>query len=343
MLSQERKANRLRNVFYISLIFLISALPKLKLSLLGNMSADASVYLDIARNLISGKGLTISCNIYQYWKDGVYYPALIYMQFLFSILIAPVFFIFKTAESVNVFNVMISAVNTVLMYRLLIGWNKFSIAFWSAVLIGTSSQMLYTSMFPWTEQVHLLFLLLSLSFIVSGLQEQNNKKIILAGMLMGANCLIRAANFYAILSFAASTLLLKRPIRESLKKAALFVAAVTLFLACYQAFCFLKYGRFYPEYLKSAMSFRLGELLPGAYYEASRPVLRISELSEADKLRLFAENFFPHIVDFINKLGLISFFIVPIGVLTFYRRRIEEVFLFVLGISTILCYSLSLY
>lgn len=332
-----------KDLINIILILFVCIIFKIFLAFYSNDTADACGYLDITRNIISGKGIVTSYNLYQYWPGNIYYPALPYMQFLFSIIITPVYYIFRTIESVSVFNVFIAGLNSVLLYIFLSRYYRKNLAFWAAFLVGIAPQMQFTSIFPWTEQMHICFLIAGLMMAISGIEKGSNSRLFSSGVMMCLGYFVRVANLYAVAAFLISFWFLRKNYKGMLNKAAIFTAGFMAVLIPFQAFCLIKYKVFYPEYPSISVVYRLSKLIPGAYYSHIKPVLRILPLNPTYKIHLFLKYFMPHITDFLINLGLIVFFVIPLAIWVFRRRRIVEVFLFTLSITTIIFYVLTFY
>jgi|GEM_PF-4307724 hypothetical protein len=324
-------------VLLLLITFIAKAIPALD----SGLSPDACVYLGIARNIISGKGLIISYNVFQYWT-GTSYPALVYQQSLFSIVITPILYLFNTVAAINIFNVIISCLNVVILYLFINHqFGSRVLAFWASALAGILPQMQFTSIFPWTEQLHILFVLLSLVLLVRGIESNSNMRIGLSGLLMGFGYLVRTANLFCIIAFLIAMWLLRKEYTGSFKKIISFIFGAAIFIIPFQLFCWFKYGAFYPEYASQGMLYMFSGFMPGAYYSTLKPVLRMPAL----ELNIFSSLIIilKHIIGFVKDLGIIGFFILPVGVWVFYRKSIFETFLFILGIVNILFYAVTFY
>ncbi|MBF0521786.1 MAG: glycosyltransferase family 39 protein [Candidatus Omnitrophica bacterium] len=345
MSKNQRERNRSSIFLNILLIFSLCFFSKILPASFGRITADACGYLDIMRNILSGHGPVISYNLYQKWSGNVFYPALPYMQPLFSIVIIPIFYIFKSIAAINIFNVILSAANSVILYGLLHKRFNPSLAFWSAILVGISPSMIHTSVFPWTEQLHLFLLLISLLFLLSGLETESGKKMFIAGAISSINCLTRFANLYVIFSILLALLFIHHLVKNINKRSLfLFFLGLVLPLFLYELFCVLRYHEFYPAYSRAAYTFNLAERFPGAYYKtAGTPILNMPERNTLDQLSLLIHNVPHHIEDFLDQLGGMSFLIIPIIFYIFYQTNPVEIILLMLLAGNIFGYSLNFY
>jgi len=133
----------------------------------------------------------------------------------------------------------------------------------------------------------------------------------------------------------------KEAFKEYFKIAGGFMA---VFLS-YEAFCYFKYGAFYPEYLSVSTTYRLAELLPGAFYRPQTPVLNMPRPS-AGLGRILA-NAARHMLAFAGSFRHIKFLLIFLPFYAVYdfikRRRGLTVVFFFQGIILIAGYSLSLW
>jgi hypothetical protein len=98
------------------LLFLTICFASLPFSDEELLSPDASGYLDMGRNLFSGKGPVISYNLYQFWQ-GKYYPFLPYTHPIFPI-VAWLILTWGGVRAVIDFNIVLLAVNCVMLYKI---------------------------------------------------------------------------------------------------------------------------------------------------------------------------------------------------------------------------------
>ena len=160
-----------QTAFLSAIVFLVAVAAKIIPSSLERLTADSCIYMDIGRNLFSGKGFSISYNLYQFWANTPYYPAAPLFPPLFPFLVGIIWKMFHSLEATILLNVFLAAINSVLIYYLLLIVYKditdsARISFWTAVLLSICAPMQQTSMFAWTEQLSLLFLLVAVMLLM---------------------------------------------------------------------------------------------------------------------------------------------------------------------------------
>lgn len=335
------KINRWTDLLFIALIFIIIFFVNIPLSNLELISPDASGYLDMGRNLFSKKGAVISYNLYQFYP-GRYYPFLPYMQFGYAIVAGLIWSLFNLKAVIG-FNILLLAVNCILIYKiLLIVTAHYTSSFLIALFMGLSRNLVYSSIFPWTEHLH-LFLLLLVIFIFL----RYDKDYLLQGALLAVSCFIRISGLYNVLAFGIALVVLKGFSKKTLKiYIKLASGFITVFLL-YEIFCYIKYGVFYPQYLSASVTYRASEIYPGAFYKKELPILNMPPLKQFAKA-VFPKFFFLHILNFINTFGFMKFLFIltPLYAINDSLRRKPTpavVILFFQGLFVIIGYSLSLW
>jgi hypothetical protein len=139
--------------------------------------------------------------------------------------------------------------------------------------MGFSPLVVLPAIFPWTEQLHLFLLLLTIFICL------RNKEVgLLIGALLAVICIVRMAAVYNALAFAIALVILrgfsKRAVKEYGKASVAFLA----FLSLYELLCFCKYGALYPQYFAASKTYRMAEIYPGAFYRNALPVLNMEHL-----------------------------------------------------------------
>ena len=151
-------------VQHVSLAAVFAALIIVRLPALtgpANLSQDATEYIDIARNVAGGEGLTLKVRAYFFGDGfGVPYPAESLRSPLFPLLMGGFYAVIPSRAVFRWFNFGLFLINMALLAsvlrRVLPPW----IAIYSVLLAGMSEPMFLTSIFPWAEQTALLWLLL---------------------------------------------------------------------------------------------------------------------------------------------------------------------------------------
>ncbi|MFA5039785.1 MAG: hypothetical protein WC732_08940 [Candidatus Omnitrophota bacterium] len=268
----------LRNLL---LIFFVSTLIKLIPALtLPVYSSDAGTYLDMARNLLEGRGLVCSYNVYQFWP-GPYYPGWPFMQPLFPLLIAVIWFFTPSLHAVSLANVFLSGINVLLLYAIVMRlYDDSKVAFWSALLASVMWPMRLTSVQPWTEQMHLLFLLLAILVLMraAGSSSPPGKiqkwHFFAAGVLIASSVLVRVSGVFVLFLWPVAWFFCEGAGRQTWKKTLWFLAGFSAVFIPYEIFCFWRFHLFYPEYPQAAKDFTIAAQ-SGCFYDFLKPVLRV--------------------------------------------------------------------
>lgn len=324
-------------LFYPGLIFLICIGLKIIPATFPSLTPDACCYLDIARNIANCKGAITSYNLYQYWP-GVYYPALAYTHCLFSIVIAPIYAIFRTVEAVNLFNVFISGINAILLYFLLCRRYKTAVAFWAALTVSIAPGMQETAMYPWTEQLFILVLLSSISAILYSFEKESTPKIFFSGVIIGVIFLVRAAGTFSVISLIAAALVYQLLVKKNIKQWWVLLSGALLIPVGYELFCLLQYHVFYPENFKAVNRYMLANSFGGGFYQAVKPVL---QSTAANGHAAMLSDFFNHVIYIMTRLPGLTVFILPLGYFVFYRKNLLEISLFMVVVINIVGHAFN--
>ncbi len=138
-----------------------------------NLSQDATEYIDIARNVAHGEGLTLRIRAY-FLGDGytLPYPSSSLRSPLFPLLMGKTFSIVHSARVFQWFNFVLFLMNMVMLALIFRQVLPFSLTAYSLVLAGLSEPMFLTSIFPWAEQTAFFWLLLSILMASLELHER---------------------------------------------------------------------------------------------------------------------------------------------------------------------------
>ncbi|MFC1807321.1 hypothetical protein ACFL0T_03015 [Candidatus Omnitrophota bacterium] len=321
----------------IILLFMVVFLMNLPLSKLEFMQPDGSGYLDMGRNLFTGKGAVISYNINQYWP-GKYYPFLPYMQPVYGIVAGLVWMLFGL-QGVITFNMLTLAGNSVLLYKIVRLYSDSFTSFLIGLFIGLSHVLIFPAISPLTEQLNLFFLLLALFVYL-----RYEKAAVWTGLILAVSCLTRIASFYNVAAFILSILIIKRFSKEALKELMRFLLGFLAVFLTYEIFCFLRYGVFYPEYLKAAKIYKSAEIYPGAFYKDAIPTLNMPDIKVGSE-GVFA-NIWVSLTGFFEIFDMLKFvYILAPGYLIYdfikKRRTPILVLLFLNGFAVIGGYTLA--
>jgi len=128
-----------------------------------NLSQDATEYIDIARNVAHGDGLTLRIRAY-FLGDGftLPYPSASLRSPLFPFLMGRAFALLPSPRVFQWFNLGLFLINMALLVFHLRRVLPFGLMAYSLFLVGLSEPMFLTSIFPWAEQTAFFWLLLAM-------------------------------------------------------------------------------------------------------------------------------------------------------------------------------------
>jgi len=302
------------------------------------LSPDAAGYLDMGRNLFSGRGAVSTYNLYQYWP-GIEHPMLPYMQPLYPVLCGLLWGL-GGLSTVTAFNILLFALNCGLVYRLAAPLLGRPTAAMVGLLVGFSPTMLFSAIHPWTEELHLTTLLGAvLLYLRPGFPR------FAVGVLLAIGCLVRFAGLYNAAGLLAAGFFVHGLSRRAWREAAWIAAGFLAVAVPYEVFCLLRYGSLYPEYPAAATRYTLAVSDGGAVYRDSLPVLNVARAA-APAAGVLVARFGSHAAGLVDAFGAAA----PLGVAALFapwlrttaRRDPALVTLLCLGVISIVAYSASL-
>jgi hypothetical protein len=309
-----RHKGHLAEPLFIAVIFAIVFFVNLPLSKYLLLSPDACVYLDAGKNIFSGKGPVCSFNFYNYWP-GKYYPLLPYTHPIYP-LIAGFIWIFYGLKAVIDFNIFLLAVNSVLLFIMIRLKVKDRIsAFLIVMIISFSKNMIFPSIYPWSEELHLTFILIGLLVYL----KYNN--IALASAIFTFGVFIRVAGLANLLALIPIVLLLRKKPDAAIKDIRAIAIIALIFIIPYEAFCFLKYGFLWPQYSMATMIWANSVRVGTELYSYATPTM------DMDRVLINLENILGSIHNnfamLIKSIGfLLPFFI--LSILAFAYGQIKK-------------------
>lgn len=266
------------DIFILAFIFLFFFFLNLPFAFRQFLSPDAALYLDVARNIAAGRGAVVSLNQYQFWQ-GVSYPLWPYTQPLYPLL-ASLPFKLGGVSAVIMLNIFLFAGNCCLIYLLVRRYAGVYGGLSAAVFIGFSYNVVYTAIFPWTEQIFLALVLLAFYLYSAADREKgwftHVKCNFLVGVLLGLSCLARAAGIYAGIMFFVAVVCTGGMAKGKRFGFFLLLSGFLAVIGSYEIFCLVKYHIFYPAYLAPGVNYNNARRYPGAFYAAGKTFLHMS-------------------------------------------------------------------
>lgn len=335
--TRPRSVPRLDLLAAIAIVLLVY-LPHLRLAATEHLTPDAAGYLDMGRNLISGRGAVTTYNLYQYWP-GTDHPTLPYMQPLYP-LVCGLLWKVDGLRGVVSLNILLFALNCALVYLLARRMIGRPAAFLASLLLGISPSLLLSAIHPWTEQLHLLTLLWAVLVLAHGKTPG-----FWIGVLLGAGCLVRFAGLYNVAALLVAVLVLHGFRSSGWKEFALILAGFLAIAVPYELFCLFRYGKLYPEYLAAAKRYTIAVASGGASYHDVLPVLRVAA-EPALAAGALAGRIGSHLAELLKAFGPAAALALtaPLGFVMSGALRREPRFLVLvcLGVFSLLGYAVSL-
>ena len=235
------------------------------------ITADGSIYLNIAENIANHKGFVVSYNLCQCFK-GLYHPIWAYYQPLYPIFAS---FFINHGGMVEVIkaNIFIFALNAILIFYIVerIIPSFFNLLFCFFLVISLNFYL--SALFAWTEQLH--FFCFIVTFILFLKFKDNPKHLLWLGFLNGIFMFIRVAHLYNFLAYLPVIFIGKDSLREKFNRAFSFVGGFTLAYGAYQLFCLLVYHTFYPYYARPGASYGMARFDSGIVYDLNKVGLQV--------------------------------------------------------------------
>lgn len=269
----------------------LTAAWQLPFALEGQINDDAPIYLDIARHWKEGRGVRLGINFYQDWT-GPTIPATPYQHVGYVLWIRAIWAWRDSVAAVSVANVVLAGLSLLLYYALCRRFFSRTVSLVSTALLAFSPQYFRASILPLTEPLQ--FFLLLAGLLLLWRPRASHPAIAAAGLILAGVMLVRASHLF---SYAAVLLGERRR---------LFFTVSLLALAGWQAFCWARYGKFYPQYYEGARVFMLAARVPGGYYADGEPHLRMPPLGLGFHLREVMVNTPAHLAWFFTRLVLNS-------------------------------------
>lgn len=240
--------------------------PQLRLANGELMSPDAAGYLDVARRFWRHGSLATGFDFYQFWP-GATHPVLPYMQPLYPILLGWTA-VLGGVRAMIAANLVVFASACGVVTALTARFAGRVVAVFAGLLLGFSSNALYSAIHPWTEPLHLLFLLLAV-----GAFAHRSVPRPVVGAILAASALVRFAGVYNAAALLVAVPLVRGWNAAALKEVAAVLAGFLAIAVPYEAFCLLRYGVPYPEYLAAARDWTIATQSGGGTFRRAIPAL----------------------------------------------------------------------
>ena len=267
-----------KELFFLGLLLLIPFFPyfwtivRLPYTAYNN-SSDTFLYLDIAKNILSGKGGVTSFNVYQYWP-GIFYPALPFVQVGLPLVLAALLLVFSTIKALILSQLLLAYLNCFLIFLLVKKiYNERALGYWVALLVASSVSLEITVLRLLTEQLSLFLTLVVLLIFVSKNGDSRRNLGIAAGLL-AAGVLVRSASFFYFLAFCLVLGLSKETFVSRIKKIVWFLFCFLTPLILFEFIIYLRYSAFCPQYPQAFKNYYLSTFASGGAFFPGLPAFR---------------------------------------------------------------------
>ena len=258
------------------------------------MSPDAAGYLDIARRFWMHGSLSTGFNPYQFWP-GATHPFLPYVQPLYPILVGWTA-VLGGIHAMIVANLILFAAACGILTALSARFAGRVTAVLAGLLIGFSSIALYSAMHPWTEPLHLLVLLGAIAAFARPRTPR-----VAVGAILGASALIRFAGVHNAAALILAVPFVRGWNARALREAVVILAGFLAVTVSYEAFCLLRYGALYPEYLAASRSWAIAAESGGGSFRHALPALVVH--GPRVPVGLLLAQGFAHVRELVHVLG----------------------------------------
>ena len=253
-------------LIFFGILFVFVDYANLKL-----LTADASIYLNIAENIANRTGFVVSYNLCQCFNT-LYHPIWAYYQPLYPIFVS---FFINHGGIVQVIkvNILLFALNVVLILYILESLipSLFNLLF--VLFLACSMSFYISALYAWTEQLH--FFCFIVTFILFLRFKDRPAHLLWLGILNGIFMLIRVAHLYNFLAYLPVLFIGKDSLRQKLNKVFFFVGGFVLAYGLYQLFCLISYHTLFPEYARPGASYGMARFYSGIAYDPLKVGLQI--------------------------------------------------------------------
>lgn len=255
-------SKEIRKGLFFSFLFALPLLPLfftiLRLDYTAyNNSSDTFLYLDIAKNILAGRGPVVSFNVYQYWT-GIFYPATAFVHTGFSYILAFLYALSPSITSLILFNIPIVFINLWLIFLIAKKLYKDEmLGVWAALIIASSVSTEITTLRLLTEQVSLLLTLFAVYIFVAD-EVLSRRKTVIIGLLLAIGIFIRSSSVIYPFAFFLAALWPPAQCQGNRNSKAMpkykflqalpYVLLPLCALALYEAGVYLKFHSIYPQY-----------------------------------------------------------------------------------------------
>jgi len=210
-----------QNILLFASIFVLAIIVRIVPALAVQwISNDAVEYLDIARNLASGRGLMLSIKAYHFIATPVVHYANYDRPLLFPALVALFWKLWPHAQTAQVLNVLLVALGAGMAAEMARRVYGLRAAWISGVLLAVAPPLVRTSLYAWSEPLAFALVMGSVSYIL----HENKKGVFMAGVLAGLAFLTRPT--MAIYGFVLFAWLARHRRIDRAKSALLFLAGI---------------------------------------------------------------------------------------------------------------------
>jgi hypothetical protein len=274
------------------------------------LTPDASAYLDLARQLARGAGFVLRYDEYQAWV-GIERGAWFYQQPILPLVFSLVMRLARPILAANALNTVFAAAA---VWCFALAWRRV-LPNWQAALAvlplaaSPGFYAVYTT--PLAEPLA-LFMVGAALWLLFARPDRHW----LAGLLLGASVLLRAANLFLLvgLSVGYAAVQGRAKWREALRFALVLVGPYVI----YAALGLLLTGELYPAYGPDARTFRLTRDFGGALYDPGFGLAFAGKITFGVFGQMLARNALPHLSQLAGAVGWFVFGSALLGWL--YRR-----------------------
>ncbi len=273
------RSKAIKENLLLALILLVPFLPYIltvaKISYIAyNNSSDTFLYLDIAKNILAGRGPVCSFHVYQY-EHQLFYSAIPFIHLGLPILLSVLYAVSHSVKALIAFNIPLAYLNCFMIFWIVKNlYSDKTLAYWAVFLFASTVSMEITLLRILTEQLSLTVTLVAL-LIFAWQKAIPRKWPFVVGILLGLGVLVRSASIVFIPPFFMAILLAAgTDKRVRLRQAFEILIWPLAIVILYELFVYANFNTFFPQYPTAFRNFYLSTYITGGEFFADTPVIR---------------------------------------------------------------------
>jgi len=287
------------------LLFFLTIIFYLPFIFSDNLTPDAVDYINIANNLASGRGFTISIKWHFFNDYPVIRSAIAERPPIYPLFLSLLFLINKSLFFILLVNIILTGINVLLLYHYtqkLLGNRLVSLI--SALVLLLNPNMLMSAIFPLSEQLYILILLIILNLFSKSV---NKERIVLVGLLTAMAYLIRPTAIVFLFAIIVWLILIK----EAKLIPYYLITTIGILIPWFTAVAIVHHNPFYSVQSFHFITLSIKDEMAQGYLKEYEPALKFFIHNSNEILKLVIRNFINYTIEFLSLsyLGILSVFL----------------------------------